>query len=220
MAIIEALVRGEAGSSYRPEVRPAKRALDISLALVCGLLTIPLLFAIVVLIVLASPGRVIFAQTRVGLGGRPFKLWKFRTMVRNAEGRLAEYLTAHPELREEWNQTQKLRNDPRVTRVGRLLRKTSLDELPQLWNVLRGDMSLVGPRPIVSDEISRYGENFFLYTRVRPGFAGLWQVSGRNDTSYTQRVALDSYYVRHWSLWLDFSILARTVPLVLGRGAY
>jgi len=218
--MLEAVVRGQAESSSLQEVRPTKRALDIGLALVCGVLALPLLLAIVVLILLESPGGIFFAQTRVGLGGRPFKLWKFRTMVRNAEERLAEYLAVHPEMREEWDRTQKLRNDPRVTRVGRILRKTSLDELPQMWNVLRGEMSLVGPRPIVFEEVSRYGDHFSLYARVRPGFTGLWQVSGRNDTSYSQRVALDSYYVRNWSLRLDFSILARTLPLVLGRGAY
>jgi lipopolysaccharide/colanic/teichoic acid biosynthesis glycosyltransferase len=142
-------------------------------------------------------------------------------MVPDADAVLTKYLETHPELKEEWLRDQKLRNDPRITRTGRFLRKTSLDELPQLWNVLRGEMSLVGPRPIVEAEIERYGANFALYTRVLPGLTGLWQVSGRNDTTYPERVALDSYYVRNWSVWLDLYILARTVWVVLaGKGAY
>jgi lipopolysaccharide/colanic/teichoic acid biosynthesis glycosyltransferase len=142
-------------------------------------------------------------------------------MVQNADRLLHEYLQQHPELREEWERDQKLRNDPRITRVGRFLRKTSLDEFPQLWNVLLGEMSLVGPRPIVEDEVKRYGSLFALYTKVRPGLTGLWQVSGRNDTTYAERVAMDAYYVRNWSPWLDLYILARTVWVVLfGKGAY
>jgi lipopolysaccharide/colanic/teichoic acid biosynthesis glycosyltransferase len=134
---------------------------------------------------------------------------------------LKTYLEVHPELREEWERDHKLKDDPRVTWIGRLLRRTSLDELPQLWNILRGDMSLVGPRPIVQDEVAKYGERFALFCKVRPGLSGLWQVSGRNDTTYAERVALDCYYVRNWSVWLDLVILARTVRVVLlGKGAY
>lgn len=142
-------------------------------------------------------------------------------MVKDADEVLKEYLEKHPELREEWERDQKLRSDPRVTRIGRILRQTSLDELPQLWNVLRGEMSLVGPRPIVQDEVIKYGEKFALYIKVKPGMTGLWQVSGRNDTTYQERVNLDTYYIRNWSLWLDLYILARTAWVVLTRkGAY
>src|SRR5215210_5435296 len=142
-------------------------------------------------------------------------------MHAEAERLLEEHLQNNPHLRAEWEQNYKLSDDPRVTRVGRFLRKTSLDELPQLWNVLRGEMSLIGPRPIVDAEVPRYGEAYELYGRVKPGMSGLWQVSGRSDTSYEERVKLDSYYVRDWSVWLDLVLLARTVRTVLlDRGAY
>ena len=142
-------------------------------------------------------------------------------MVPNAYEVLDEYLKKHPELSAEWLRDQKLKNDPRVTAVGRFLRKTSLDELPQLWNVIKGDMSLVGPRPIVDGEILRYGDRFRTYARVRPGITGLWQVSGRNNTTYEERVGFDDYYVRNWSVWLDFYILVKTVSVVVtGYGAY
>jgi lipopolysaccharide/colanic/teichoic acid biosynthesis glycosyltransferase len=141
-------------------------------------------------------------------------------MCLDAERALDELLQSDPDLRTEWDRDRKLRCDPRVTRVGRFLRATSLDELPQLWNVLRGEMSLVGPRPIVEAEVPRYGEAYELYRRVTPGISGFWQVNGRSDTSYEERVALDTYYVRNWSVWLDLVILARTVEsLVLRRGA-
>jgi lipopolysaccharide/colanic/teichoic acid biosynthesis glycosyltransferase len=139
----------------------------------------------------------------------------------HAEQVLEEYLRTNPYLRAEWEQNQKLRDDPRVTRVGRFLRKTSLDELPQLWNVLRGQMSLSGPRPIVDGEVSKYGEVYALYKRIKPGMTGAWQVSGRSGTSYAERVAIDSHYVRNWSFWLDLVVLARTIKIVLlGRGAF
>jgi lipopolysaccharide/colanic/teichoic acid biosynthesis glycosyltransferase len=139
----------------------------------------------------------------------------------DAERLLTEHLQSNDELREEWERDHKLRNDPRVTRIGRFLRVTSLDELPQFWNVLRGEMSLVGPRPILVEEISMYGEVYQLYKRMRPGITGLWQVSGRNDTCYEERVEMVAYYVRSWSIWLDLVILARTPGnLVLRRGAY
>jgi lipopolysaccharide/colanic/teichoic acid biosynthesis glycosyltransferase len=134
---------------------------------------------------------------------------------------LEQYLEANPELREEWERDHKLRFDPRVTRIGRFLRKTSLDELPQLWNVIRGQMSLVGPRPIVTEEIVKYGPYYGLYTMVKPGITGLWQVSGRNNTTYDERVLLDAYYVRNWSPWVDVILLLKTIRIVLfARGAY
>ena len=185
------------------------------------MLMCPLLLAIVVLIKLDSPGPAVYGHRRVGAGGEHFRCWKFRTMYTNAEQLLDECLQGDPRLRAEWEQTFKLRDDPRVTRVGRFLRKTSLDELPQLWNVLIGQMSLVGPRPIVDAEIPKYGAAYDLYRRIRPGISGFWQVSGRSDTSYAERVKLDAYYVHNWSVWLDLIILARTVgSVILGRGAY
>ena len=164
---------------------------------------LPLLLLVTILIKLDSPGPLFYGQQRLGQYGTPFVAWKFRTMVENADQVLENYLQANPVLRQQWDADHKLRYDPRVTTIGRLLRRTSLDELPQLWNVLRGEMSLVGPRPIVGDEIERYAETYRLYTRVLPGLTGLWQVSGRNNISYPARVNLDAYYVRNWSVWLD-----------------
>ena len=205
----------------RPQARFLKRITDLILASL-GLLVFGWLFCLLMLLVKSSSsGPVFYGQARIGQGGISFKAWKFRSMVQGADGLLRTYLDEHPELRAEWESTQKLKSDPRVTSIGKFLRRTSLDELPQLWNVLCGEMSLTGPRPIVSDEIVRYGNRFALYCKVRPGLSGLWQVSGRSDTGYTERVALDCYYVRNWSLWLDVIILARTIRVVvLGKGAY
>jgi Undecaprenyl-phosphate galactose phosphotransferase WbaP len=170
---------------------------------------------------LGSSGRVFYGQPRIGRHGVGFVAWKFRSMVTDADARLEQYLIAHPELRTEWERDHKLRDDPRITWIGRFLRRTSLDELPQLWNILRGEMSLVGPRPIVQAEVVKYGDHIALYHKVRPGLSGLWQVSGRNNTTYDERVRLDCYYVRNWSVWLDLVILSRTVRVVaLGEGAY
>jgi Undecaprenyl-phosphate galactose phosphotransferase WbaP len=204
-----------------PWARRIKRAIDLLGVVGGGLLISPLLLVIILLIKFDSPGPAFYTQQRLGSGGNHFRCWKFRTMHVAAGQLLTEYLRSDDELRREWERNHKLRNDPRVTRIGRLLRATSLDELPQLWNVLRGEMSLVGPRPIVDEEIPKYGSVYRLYQRVRPGISGLWQVSGRNDTHYEDRVALDSYYVRNWSVWLDFVILARTVVgVILRRGAF
>lgn len=199
----------------------AKRLLDFILTLLSSTIVAPMSLLIAIAIKLDSKGPVLYRQTRLGRNGQAFPAFKFRSMVENADDILDEYLEQHPELREEWDATRKLKRDPRITRVGHFLRRTSLDELPQLLNVLRGDMSLVGPRPIVEDEISRYGWVWELYKRVRPGVTGQWQISGRNDTSYEDRTAMDAYYVRNWSVWLDLHILARTVIVVLSRrGAY
>ncbi|HEY3354187.1 MAG TPA: undecaprenyl-phosphate galactose phosphotransferase WbaP [Polyangia bacterium] len=198
----------------------AKRALDVLATLLLSVVALPLMLLIVLAIRLESRGKALYAHRRIGRGGRYFSAWKFRSMVQNADRLLESYLDQHPDARAEWQESMKLTNDPRVTRVGRLLRKTSLDELPQLWNILTGEMSLVGPRPIVTDEIPKYADKFALYAQVRPGLSGLWQVSGRSDTSYDERVRLDTYYVLNWSVWLDLWVLARTVPVVLfGRGA-
>ena len=195
--------------------------MDVSITLLGGLLLLPLLFAVAIAIKLTSKGPIFFGHGRIGREGKIFRAWKFRTMAANADEVLEQYLSAHPELREEWEKDHKLKDDPRITKIGKLLRKTSIDELPQIWNVLRGDMSLVGPRPIVTAEIEKYGEYFDLYTIVLPGITGLWQVSGRNDTTYEERVKLDSYYVRNWSPWMDLYLLMRTVKIVLlAEGAY
>ena len=201
--------------------RAAKRVADLALATILLVLLGPLFLLLAVLIKLDSRGPVMYRQSRIGQGHDRFKVWKFRSMCRNADQVLAEYLARDPELEREWRSEQKLRNDPRITRMGRFLRKTSLDELPQLFNVLRGEMSLVGPRPIVDSEIEKYGDSFSLYLQVIPGLTGLWQVSGRNLCSYRERVELDNYYVRNWSPWLDLYLLARTVKVVVtGYGAY
>ena len=154
---------------------------------------------------------------RIGASGQVFECLKFRSMIANADAVLADLLARSPEAKAEWDATQKLRKDPRITPVGRLLRKTSLDELPQLINVVLGDMSLVGPRPIVASEVRFYGDKIAYYQAVRPGVTGLWQVSGRSDTTYDRRVQLDVWYVRNRSLWLDIAILFRTLPAVLSR---
>lgn len=201
-----------------PMVRAAKRLIDITLSGILLLLVSPLLIGVAVCVKFASPGPIFFGHERIGRSGRKFNALKFRTMVLNADEVLNQYLKENESAQDEWNRNHKLLNDPRIIAVvGGLLRRWSLDELPQLWNVFRGDMSLVGPRPIVTDEISKYGSVFPLYVRVRPGLTGLWQVSGRNQTSYEARIQLDSYYVRSWSLWFDYYILLRTIKTVLTR---
>jgi Undecaprenyl-phosphate galactose phosphotransferase WbaP len=198
-----------------------KRVVDLTLTLIGLLIALPFMALIALAIVLESGQPVFFSQERIGRGGRRFKVRKFRTMVVDADEVLRAYLATNPEARSEWEETRKLRRDPRVTRVGRFLRRASLDELPQLWNVLCGDMSLAGPRPIVEKEVSRYGSGFAFYMLTRPGLTGLWQVSGRNDTTYRKRVELDVQYVRNWSPGLDFSLFLRTFGAVLrGTGAY
>ena len=198
-----------------------KRALDLLGVTVGGVLISPFLLLLMLAIYIDSPGRVFFGHKRVGQNGEHFTTWKFRTMVPNAQEVLEHHLANDPLLAQEWQTSFKLQNDPRITRVGKLLRKTSLDELPQLWNVLVGEMSLVGPRPIIDEEVPRYESAFELYKLVRPGMTGYWQVSGRSDTDYPHRVALDSFYIRNWSVWLDVVILIATVRVVLeGGGAY
>jgi len=198
-----------------------KRVIDLLLSSVLALLTFPVMVIIGLLIRLDSPGPLLLRQTRLGRRGRPFTIYKFRTMHRNAQALLERHLDNDEAARREWQAHRKLRRDPRVTRVGRLLRRLSLDELPQLWNVLRGEMSLVGPRPIMTDEIDRYGERAHLYTQVLPGLTGLVQVSGRSNLAYERRVRLDAYYSRNWSVWLDILILARTLVVVMRTdGAY
>jgi len=205
----------------RRPARILKRAVDIGVVAALSPFLVPACLIVGGLIKLTSRGPLFYGHTRIGQDSRTFKAWKFRTMGPNAAEVLRQYLEANPALAEEWRLTNKLKNDPRVTRLGRLLRRASLDELPQALNVLRGEMSLVGPRPIVTQEVERYGDDFALYCRVKPGITGLWQISGRNNTSYAERVALDQYYVRNWSIWLDLYVLMKTVRTVLtGDGAY
>lgn len=199
----------------------AKRVLDLFLILVLSLPIFLLIAIIALLLKLESRDPILYRQERIGLGGHRFYTWKFRTMIHDADAVLSKYLEQHSELREEWERSHKLRNDPRVTWLGKLIRRTSLDELPQLWNVLKGEMSLVGPRPIVEEETVRYGDYFGEYLQVLPGITGLWQVSGRNDLSYDERVALDVHYVRNQSVRMDMQIMAKTVSVVIqGKGAY
>jgi exopolysaccharide production protein ExoY len=194
---------------------------DRPLARVCALvilvLSSPLLLLIAFLVWLDGGGPVVFAHYRIGRNGRPFRCYKFRTMVQNADLVLRELLARDARLRAQWERDQKLRHDPRITRIGHFLRRTSLDELPQLYNILRGEMAFVGPRPIVVQELRRYGVWKRHYLSVRPGLTGLWQVSGRNDVSYDQRVALDRDYVEHRSWLLDTLIVARTFKVIAKR---
>ena len=197
-----------------------KRACEILLAVAMLVALLPL-FLIFALIIRLDGGPTFYGQVRVGRGGLPFRCLKFRSMVHNADKVLADLLARDPEAAKEWARDFKLKNDPRITKLGRFLRSSSLDELPQLLNVLRGEMSFVGPRPIVEAEIERYREDIDLYYLVRPGITGLWQISGRNDVTYDERVAFDVKYVLNWSLKFDLMILLRTLPAVLRKsGAY
>ncbi len=202
--------------------RAVKRSFDITFALFLLPIVIPLVTIIAFLIKLDSRGPVFFKQQRVGRGGKKIWVYKFRTMYVDAERRLRELLEKNEDARKEWEEFYKLRDDPRITKVGRFLRKTSLDELPQIFNVLKGDMSFVGPRPVLEEELRKYyGEYSVYYLITRPGITGLWQVSGRNLLSYERRVHLDVWYVLNWSLWLDVVILIKTIRAVFrGEGAY
>lgn len=193
-----------------------KRVIDICLALMAIVALSPFLLLCAVAVWTASRDRIFFCHRRVGLHGEPFNCLKFQTMVRDSDKVLREYLEACPEARAEWESTRKLRNDPRVTPFGRVLRKTSVDELPQLFNVLKGDMSIVGPRPIVEQELARYGARRQAYLACRPGISGLWQTSGRSRTTYQRRVACDTYYAKNWSILLDVAIVVRTLPVIFG----
>ena len=199
-----------------------KRALDVLGAGVLAVVFSPLILAIVIVaLIRREPGSIIYKHRRIGQDGHAFECLKFRTMVPNADQVLRELLERDPAIEAEWVRDHKLRCDPRVTRLGGFLRRTSLDELPQLWNVMRGEMSLVGPRPVVREELFRYGRNVRAYLSAKPGITGLWQVKGRNDTDYRRRVVLDTWYVRNRNLLLDLYILFKTTRVVLGgSGAY
>jgi len=206
---------------FHSTARRMKRILDFVTSSALLLLLSPVFAAIAIAVKLTSRGPVFFGHRRFGRENQHFQMLKFRTMVADADKILASYLEAHPEEWIEWQRHQKLRYDPRITKVGKWLRRYSLDELPQLLNVFVGEMSLVGPRPIMEEEILKYGSSYGLYSRVFPGITGLWQVSGRNNTTYEERIGFDEYYVCNWSIWLDLYILIRTIRIVLtAEGAY
>lgn len=199
---------------------PGSRLLDVTIALVLLVALLPVMALVSCLIVLTDRGPVFYSHRRVGQDGRHFQCFKFRTMVVNANAGLAQLFHERPDLKDEWELTSKLANDPRITRIGALLRLSSIDELPQLFNVLRGEMSIVGPRPIVDSELLRYGRYAAHYLSVKPGLTGMWQVSGRSSTTFRRRIAADVYYVRNKSVLLDLWILLATVPAVLfAKGA-
>lgn len=205
----------------RPMNRFIKTVVDYGLTIVGTIIISPILLFIAAWIYKDSPGQVIFKHVRIGKNGNPFPCYKFRTMCLDAQQKLDDLLKKDPAARAEWEKDFKLKNDPRITRSGAFLRRTSLDELPQLFNVLKGEMSLVGPRPVIQDEMARYGEFVDDYLMVKPGITGMWQVNGRSDTTYDERVQMDSWYVRNWSVWLDLMLLWRTVKAVVaGKGAY
>lgn len=239
--VTEAAIAGVAGYDYadatgwgrvkpHPELvlpsqlfryRVIKRVMDLTLLVMAMPVLLPLMAMLILLIRVTSPGPVFFSHRRICKSGAFFSMWKFRTMCVNSSEVLERYLAAHPEARVEWNRTHKLQHDPRVTRIGRALRRLSLDELPQMWNVITGQMSLVGPRPIVAAEVEKYGDCFYCYASVKPGVTGLWQVSGRSTLPYDSRVALDCDYVTDWSLLRDAHILAVTLRSVVNQeGAY
>jgi Undecaprenyl-phosphate galactose phosphotransferase WbaP len=197
-----------------------KRFCDLSIVGIGGIIVLPFLLIIALLIKLTSPGPVLYKHNRIGLNGKPLGVYKFRSMVIDSGERLQKMLE-DPDIRKEWETNHKLRDDPRITSIGKLLRRTSLDEFPQIINVLKGEMSLIGPRPITEVEIKKYGEDFSRIFSVKPGMTGLWQVSGRSDTDYYERVAYDTYYLQSWSIWLDLWIMFKTLGVVIkGRGAY
>jgi lipopolysaccharide/colanic/teichoic acid biosynthesis glycosyltransferase len=197
-----------------------KRALDLFIILLFSPIILLVIAIIAASVSFGSPGPVFFSHRRIDRHGSFFSMWKFRTMVMNGQHLLEEYFETNPEAREEWRATQKLKNDPRVTPIGNFLRRTSLDELPQLWNVFIGDMSLVGPRPIVAAEVEKYGPYFADYCLVKPGVTGLWQISGRSETTYQERIELDRQYAHTWTLSGDIRILFKTLSTVIKqRGA-
>jgi Undecaprenyl-phosphate galactose phosphotransferase WbaP len=213
--------RMQAGPQKLFRYRVIKRALDIVLVVLASPVLLLLFLTVAAAVRFTSPGPVLFSHRRIRKHGAFFSMWKFRTMCVDSAQVLEDYLANNPEARAEWRQTHKLRNDPRVTKVGIFLRRFSLDEMPQFWNVLTGTMSLVGPRPIVAAEVEKYGEHFAEYCKVKPGLTGLWQVSGRSEVTYEERVQLDCRYVREWSLSNDVKILSRTTFSVVNQdGAY
>jgi len=198
-----------------------KRFMDLSIVTLGTIIFLPLILCLAILVKLSSRGPILYSQERVGHRGKLFKAYKFRSMVIDADKILKQLLAKDNNAKEEWDKCQKLKNDPRITTVGKFLRKTSLDEIPQFINIIRGEMSLVGPRPIVTNEIKKYGDDFQRIFSVKPGLTGLWQVSGRSDTNYADRVSFDTYYLQSWSVWLDLWIIYKTMSVIVkGKGAY
>lgn len=210
------------GSAWQVKHIPWKRAFDLVFSLSTLLFLAPIFLIIALCIRLSSRGPIVYSHERIGRGGKAFRCYKFRSMHPDADARLKTLLEADPNLKNEWVQSRKLKNDPRITFVGRYLRKTSLDELPQFWNVLKGDLSIVGPRPVARDEVIHYFQNKApKILSIRPGITGIWQVSGRNDTSYAKRIQLDEVYVDSHSLWLDLKLILKTIPsMIFPKGAY
>ena len=204
----------------RPLPRLTKTVLEFILACVSVVMLIPVFLILALVVKLSSKGPVLYRADRLGKNGRPIHVWKFRTMYTDADDQLEQLLANDPKLAAEWRANFKLERDPRITPIGRILRKTSLDELPQFFNVITGELAMIGPRPIVKAEIDYYGDNYEVFSRVKPGITGLWQVSGRNDTGYDKRILLDMWYIRNWSVWLDIHIFFATiVEVVKCRGA-
>ena len=198
-----------------------KRVLDVGLIVFFSPFILPVFLILAILVKCTSKGPIFYGHKRIGKNGKVIKCWKFRSMCIDAEERLQKILDENPEMREQWEKERKFENDPRVTKFGKLLRKTSLDELPQLINILLGEMSFVGPRPVTKDELEKYGKYESYVLSVLPGLSGMWQTSGRSDTSYEDRIMYDTYYIQNWSIWLDLWILIKTVWVVLkGKGAY
>jgi Undecaprenyl-phosphate galactose phosphotransferase WbaP len=199
-----------------------KRFMDIIIVVIGGIILLPFLLLIALLIKITSPGPVLFKQERPGKNGKHFTFYKFRSMVIDAEERLKALLESDPKIKDEWEKNRKLQKDPRLTAIGRFIRRTSIDEFPQLINILKGEMSLVGPRPVIDDsEMEMYGESFANAFSIKPGLTGLWQVSGRSDTEYKERIAYDTYYIQSWSIWMDLWVIFKTFGAVIhGRGAY
>jgi len=198
-----------------------KRLMDLTLVIVGGTIILPFLLLIGLIIRISSPGPALYKHKRLGKDGKYFYTYKFRSMIEDADQKLQILLETDPDLRKEWAKNHKLQKDPRITGIGRILRRTSFDELPQLINILKGEMSLVGPRPIVDEEVKKYGEDYKRIFSIKPGLTGLWQVSGRSDTNYNNRITYDTYYLQSWSVWLDFWIVFKTFGVVIfGKGAY
>ncbi|MCL2193885.1 MAG: undecaprenyl-phosphate galactose phosphotransferase WbaP [Treponema sp.] len=204
-----------------PWNRGIKRLIDIFVVIFGGLIILPALLLVALLVKLTSPGPVLYKHKRLGRDGKPFYALKFRSMALDANERLKKLLETNPGLKKEWGDSHKLKNDPRITKFGKFLRRTSIDEFPQLINILKGEMSLVGPRPITEDEVEKYGEDFSWIFSVRPGLSGLWQVSGRSEKDYASRISYDTYYLQSWSIWLDIWVIYKTFSAVVhGKGAY
>jgi exopolysaccharide production protein ExoY len=201
---------------------PVKRLFDLTFSTITLLLLSPIYLLIAALIRVSSRGKAIYFHERIGRGGSPFRCYKFRTMYADADSRLTEILNNDPVMRKEWDQAHKLKNDPRVTPIGKFLRKLSLDELPQFWNVIKGDLSIVGPRPVLQVEINKhFGIKATKILSIRPGITGIWQVSGRSDTTYAQRVKLDEQYIDEHHFLLDLVLIVKTIPaMVSSKGAY